>query len=328
MTRNFATLRLLCLMAGTCAYAYYGLEFMTGSPAYEVWAWWWRHGEGKLPILLCLIALLAFPFTLSLWIDTWSAVAWGETVDYVFLGPTLERDKNRYYALDDPTRQRLEIRLPSVPYGRTLTSRVDDLLATHKMLRLGPDLRQVDIFLGHNTRSRSLSALMHYVLLFWGLAALSQVILQYREAMEAPLPIPHLLTVIGTSLIPLMLLHLSGLASGHLIARKRFGGIAQDAPLPGNVGLKPGDRVTARLVATARQGKKNLRKRFFLVEWPARDGLMVSAVIAFYLNRKIKAEVQELEQLTRNKSLIDCSVTEQLELRPLLFTDPDAIDWY
>ena len=61
MTRSFAAFRLLCLIAGTCAYTNYGLEFMTSSPAYEVWAWWWRHGEGKVPILLCLTALLAFP---------------------------------------------------------------------------------------------------------------------------------------------------------------------------------------------------------------------------------------------------------------------------
>lgn len=328
MTPRFSTLRLLCLIAGTCAYAYYGLGLMADSPAHEVWAWWWQHGEGRVPVLLCLAALLAFPFMLSLWLGTWSAIAWGETVDYVFLGPTLERDKSHYYAPDDPTRQRLEIRLPSMPYGRTLTSRLDELLATHKMLRLGPDLRQVDIFLGHNTRSRSLHALMHYVLLFWGLTALSQVVLQYREAMGTPLPVSHLLSVIAASLVPLALLHLCGLASGHFIARKRFGGSAQDDRLSGDIGLKPGDRITVRLVATARQGQNNLRKRFFLVEWPTRDGLTVNAVIALYLNRKITAEIQELERLTKNKSLIDCGVTEEFTLRPLLFANPNAVDWY
>ncbi len=326
--RNQIAIRMLLLVAGTIAYAYYGLEFMTGSPAPDVLAWWWEQGEGHVPILLCLVALVSFPFLLSLWIDTWVAIAWGNPVDYVFLGPTLESNKRNYYALDDPTQEHLTIQLPSIPYGRTLTSRIDRLFAAHKMIRLGSDPRLVDIFIGHNTRSRSLTAVMHYVALFWGLAALAQVVIQYGQGSDQPISISYLLTVLAISLSPLVALHILLLVSGHFIALKRFGACGEDAHIVHDIGLKPGDQVTVQLLKSARAGNNNLRKRFFLVEWPSKEGLMVTAVMAFYLNGKTSAEIKELERLAKKQEHIECSVTEHYELRPLLFTEPKAIDWY
>ncbi|TQV78487.1 hypothetical protein [Denitrobaculum tricleocarpae] len=325
--RNQIAIRMLLLVAGTVAYGYYGVEFMTGSPAADVLAWWWEQGEGHVPILLCLTALLAFPFLLSLWIDTWIAIAWGNPVDYVFLGPTLEIDKRNYYAVDDPTQERLTIRLPSVPYGRTLTSRIDRLFAAHKMIRLGSDPRLVDTFMGHNTRSRSLTAVMHYVALFWGLAALAQIVIQYGLESGQPVSISYLLTVLAVSLSPLVAFHVLLLVSGHFIARMRFGACGEAPRIVHDIGLKPGDQLTVQLVKSARAGKNNLKKRLFLVEWPSKEGLMVTAVMAFYMNGETNAGIKELEGLAKKQDHIDCAVTEHYELRPLLFTEPQAIDW-
>ncbi len=327
--RNLLGFILLCTFAATCLYIMAGLEFSTGAPPLEVLSWWWTNGEGQIPILLCMAGFLGFSLVFFLWFSNWIKICWGTAVDYVFLGPSLESDRDYYYASDDPTQKRHLLRLQAESYNRSASTPIDLIFSVHKMLRLGSDLTLVELLRGINIRSQLTSIFLQYVTLFWGIAALAQIITQYLKHWGHPISITLLPIVAAISLSPLVVIQILGLISGFVISRRRFGTLEHKNHKMHKLDLGPGDTVSVKLMDSGRDGgKSQLRKRAYRVEWSTKEGLTVSAVIAFYVSRKIRREIEELDRLTRHQGHTDCRVSEDNKLCPLLFANPEAVDWY
>ncbi len=327
--RNLLGFILLSTFAISGLYIWTGLELASGAPALKVLSWWWEHGEGQLPILLCMTGFLGFSLIFFLWFSNWIKICWGTAIDYVFLGSSLESDRNYYCACDDPTQQRHLLRLQAHNYNRSASTPVDLIFSVHKMLRLGSDPTLVELLRGFNFRSQLISIFLQYVTLFWGLAALAQIITQYLEQWGHPIEITLLPIVAAISLSPLLFIQVLGLLSGYAVFRKRYGACEPNDHKPHELDLKPGATVSVRLMENGRDGgKSQLTKRAYRVEWPTEDGLTVSAIIAFYVSRKIKCEIEELDRLTKRQEHVECRVSEDYMLHPIIFANPKAVDWY
>lgn len=329
--RWMSTAVLLLSFLFTLCYAALGIEFATGTSTQAILSWWWKNGDGQAAVLFFSFGFVVFGLLLTQWGITWLQIVWGKPVQYVWLGPGLRTDTDYYYALDDPERRRFLLKSRTAEYGNRTGSAVYDLFTLHDMLRFGANAGDAVRVMSCNTRSQCLLVFFQYLALAFGLIALGQVLYQYIEQQGYAMTAALLPVSASLALLPLLLFHLAGLASGHVALRRKSASFSRDArPKIPRLELRPGDGLFVKLIEQARErdssGNKPF-KSFYRVEWQVEPGVTVSAVIAFRATWKIRKAVNELDRMAARRHEIECLVADDGRLCPRLLHGMTSIDW-
>lgn len=329
---GFLSTVIFCIcVGGTGAVVAFGAEYLTGVPITEILSWWWREGEGRVPVIVMSSLLFFFAVLLSLWAMAWTQILRGELVPYVWLGPDLINNKGYYYATDDPTRERVTLRVDRDRHGFNYSSSIDSLFLTHTMIRFGPRPEQIGRAMEHGLGPQIKLALFQYVTLLFGVTPVGHVVYQYVQAHGLPSAAPAAWNLAAIVLGPLFAVQVLGLVTGDKALKKKLAAFPEKEYVRvHDTDLKPGDTVTVTLKKKGRERRKSGNKPFdcfYLVEWASGPALTVSAVFAFHASRKIKEKIDELDRLTERQSQIGCRVDENFKLRPTLFDDVKDPDW-
>lgn len=321
----------IACLAATFIYIAIGIEFAIGSPVPLILSWWWRNGDRESSLLLCALGFVVFPLLFALWGRNCFRLIRARAFGYVWLGPTLERNKGYFFALDDPHRKRVVLSLRMPKCGHDSGTRTNSLCATKYLFGLGSDP-------GHAVETASLRPgaqarllLAQYLALGFGLAAANDVVYPYIEARgqlftASLLPISALLT-----LMPLLCLHLLGTTIGYIAFRKKITTWqALDRSGILRPGLTPGDKISVRLVERRQKTASTDCTRFtnlYRVEWTSEAALTLSAVLALRTTSEHQAAIEELDRMTDAQDEIHCLVADNFKLRPSLLAEMEGIDW-
>ncbi|CAN0444847.1 unnamed protein product, partial [Laminaria digitata] len=310
-----------------------GLEYVLGVPGQDVLSAWWSQSEGvaTFAILFFGSGFVVFALLFSTWAIAWMQIMRGRPVSYVFLGPSLRSDKDYYFALDDRSGYRLEITKRTGGYDYNPSSSLSSLYSIHTMLRYGPEPEDAERALAHNTRSQVLLVAFQYAALLFGLIALRQIVVEYVEIQGVSIARTDLVQSTAVSLLPLLMLQVFGLMSGHVVLGRKVKPFDDvEYTKTHEPGLRPDDKVLARLTERGRRRLSSGNKPFasyYRVEWRPNGTQPVSAVFAFRATWKIRSAIEELDRMTDRGEQLHCVVSEDFKLQPVSLSQHGNVDW-
>lgn len=331
--RSLSTIILIGSLGLTAILIILGLEYVLGVPGQVVLSSWWSQSEGvaTFAILFFGFGFVVFAFIFSTYAISWMQILRGKAEPYVFLGPSLRSDKDYYYAENDASKFRLEVRKRTGGYDLNPSTSIDALFGLHTMLRYGRKPEEAERAFAHNTRSQVMLVVFQYIALLFGLIALRQIVVGYVDVEGISIARTDLVQSAAVSLLPLLMLQVLGLLSGHVVLGRKLKPFrATEHTKAHEIGVTPGEKVLVTLAEKGRERSSSGNKPFisyYRVEWRPRDAQVVSAVFAFRATWKIRAALEELDQMTDCGEQIHCEVSEDFKLRPVSLSDAGNVDW-
>ncbi len=328
-----ATTLLAVVTCGAASFIYIaiGIEFAVGPPASQVLSWWWRNGDRQVSVSLLSLGFVAFPLLFARWGRNWLRIIRARAVSYVWLGPTLQPNRDYFFALDDPRRERVVLGSIMADCSNASGTRINLLFAAKSLFGLGPNPEHAIETASLRPRAQALLLLAQYLALGFGLAAAGDVAYQYIEA-RGPVLTASLLPISALlALLPLVCLHLFGMINGYLTFRRKMTTrqAADHAGVPAH-DLKPGDKISVRLMEQTRErtlSEDNFHTGLYRVEWTTEAALTISAIVAIRTTPEHRATIEELDRMTEAHNEIQCLVAEDFKLRPLVLSESEGVDW-
>lgn len=317
--------------AATLLYIALAIEFAVGPPATHVVSWWWKNGDRQVSVLLFSLGFVAFPVLLSLWGRNWIRIIKARAVSYVWLGPTLQRKRNYFFALDDPRRRRVVLGSGLPDLGRGSGTRVNLLFAIKSLFSLDPNPEHAIETASLRPRAQALLLLTQYLALGFGLVAAGDLASQYIAARGPALTASLLPISVLAALLPPVCLHAFGMINGYIAFRKKTM-TPQESDHAGvpRLNLKPGDAISVRIMERSQEGassENNFATNLYRVEWTTGEGLTLSAILALRAKSQDRRTIEELDRMTEAQDEIQCLIAEDHRLRPLILSDISGIEW-
>lgn len=317
-----STIVLLSTLLITLVVIQHYIQVSSETSAIKVLRWWWSNGKGHAAVIFFSMGFLAFILLMSNSLTMVGEIVVAKPVRYVWIGAGLYQGSDYYYALDDPDKNRFEVKNDVGDFAPNFSTHLDRMYQIQTLMKYGPRPEDAQFWRAYNFQSQVVRVLLQYAGLLFGCMAVWQVLKQYQEAFGGP---GHSFSSLTIPLFLLIGIQILALFIGNLFFQKKIDTIdplaqVQEKPRV----FKPGDTLQVQFIKKVKKRMDSGNKPFsahYLVEWVDEQGVLLSAVIGFKATIGLRSAIKTLDESSDQQLKLECVIMDDFTLCPRILFD-------